>query len=202
MNNKLKSLYSLADESYDLVVDTCCDHGLLGMAFLNNFPVLFVDQVPSIMKNLKQVLEAGPFDNFELKTLKAQELILKPQKNLICIAGVGGEELISILESLLKENDLTQSHFLLSPQYHLFEVRRFLISKGFKKIKEDIVFEKNKGRELFYLSLEKGEEIDPIGKNLFDSSNEESKDYFRGILNHLKKKEPNGVATDLYQKLF
>lgn len=202
MKTKLQSLYKLADESYDLVIDTCCDHGKLGMAFLNDFPVLFVDQVPSIMKNLERILVRTPHDNYKLETKKAQDLVLAPNKNLVCIAGIGGIQLISILESLLKNNDLKKSHFLLSPQYQLFEVRRFLIAQGFKKIKEELIFEKGKGRELFYLSLESGEEICPIGENLFDPEDQESRAYFQSILNHLLKKEPEGEPTKLYQKLF
>ena len=204
MNQKLESLYQLVDDSYELIVDTCCDHGKLGKAFLKQSPVLFVDQVPSIMKKLQEKLELSPYDNFQLKTAKAQDLRFETSKNLICIAGIGGVELISILDSLLKNNDLTKSHFLLSPQYHIFEVRRFLISKGFKKIKEEIIFEGKEGRrgmELFYLSLEKGDEIDPIGGNLFDPKDSKNKDYFFRILNHLKKKEPDSEAFELYQKL-
>ncbi len=204
MNKKLRTLLNLVDRPYELIVDTCCDHGKLGKAFLPSSKVLFVDQVPSIMKDLKRNLEASPFQNFELKTLSAQDLEFTTKRNLICIAGIGGMELISILESLLKKNDLSQSDFLLSPQYHIFEVRRFLNENGFKKIKEEIIFEgkeDKRGRELFYLSLDKGDPIKPIGENLFDPLNEKNREYFLAIYNHLKKKSPDSTEFKLYQKL-
>jgi tRNA (adenine22-N1)-methyltransferase len=201
MNNKLKSLYSLADESYDLVVDTCCDHGKLGMAFLNNFPVLFVDQVPNIMKKLQNTLELGPFENYSLVTSRAQDLELAPNKNLICIAGIGGVELISIMDSLIKRCDLTKSHFLLSPQYHLYEVRRFLIDNGFKRIKEELAFDGRRGRELFYVSFDSGEEIDPIGENLFNPEDELNHNYFKEIYEHLRKKAPGSKEAKQYLSL-
>jgi tRNA (adenine22-N1)-methyltransferase len=204
VNKKLRTLLNMVDRSYELIVDTCCDHGKLGIAFLPSNKVLFVDQVPSIMKDLKRNLEASHHENYELKTLKAQDLEFSTKKNLICIAGIGGMELISILDSLLKKNDLSQSDFLLSPQYHLFEVRRFLADNGFKKIREEIIFEgkeDKRGRELFYLSLSKGEPIEPIGENLFDPTDEKNKEYFLAIYHHLKKKSPESEEFKLYQKL-
>lgn len=201
MNQKLQGLFELVDQPYDLVVDTCCDHGQLGMAFLEKMPVLFVDQVPKIMKKLKVKLEKTSFDNYNLVTSKAQDLELPPNKNLICIAGIGGVELINILEALLKKGGLEKSHFLLSPQYQLFEVRRFLIENGFKKIKEDLAFDGRKGRELFYASLKEGDEIDPIGTNLFDPSCELNYEYFKGIYEHLRKRAPGSTEAKQYLSL-
>lgn len=198
---KLQALYKIVSQSYEVIWDTCCDHGNLGLAFIESNKakkVNFVDQVPVIMEKLRKRLDLIPgFEKsrYELHTKAAQELKTGPQ-DLLCICGVGGEVVIEILKSLKPECDL-----LLSPQYHLFEVRRFLNDIGYKVLKEELVFEGKFGREIFYLSKDKGKSIDPIGAGLFDLSKKDHVDYLKGIISHLEKKADNPMALELYKGL-
>jgi len=198
---KLEKLFELIPNGYEVIWDTCCDHGKLGLACLEKEKakkVIFVDQVPGIMKALEAKLtkigELSP-NRHELQTIPAQKIQLEKKKNLICICGVGGEETIDIIKNLRGEFDL-----LLSPQYHLFEVRRFLNDLGFKLIKEELCFEGKFGRELLFVSKSAVENIDPIGRELFDLTNEKHLSYVNGIIEHLKKIKSD-EALSFYQKI-
>ncbi len=199
---KLESLFKLIPMNYDVIWDTCCDHGHLGLACLENNKagkVIFVDQVPKIIEELSLKLDkiAGlSRERYELQSIPAQEIILENKNNLVCISGVGGEEVIVIIKNLNGKFDLH-----ISPQYHLFEVRRFLNDIGFKMIKEELRFEGKFGRELLYLSKDGPFKIDPIGKDLFDLKDERHLNYIKGITQHLKRIKDND-ALAYYEALF
>lgn len=196
---KLQTAFDLIEDHYENVWDTCCDHGNLGVAFLRDkkaSKVHFVDQVETIMSSLEtklQGLSELETQRYQLHTKPAQDLDLS-SNDLLCICGVGGEVLIEILKALKPECDL-----LLSPHYHLYEVRKFLKESGYKSIKEKIVFEKQFGREIFYLSKKEGSPVDLTGGSLFNSSPEHL-NYLKGIISHLEKKKMD-EALALYRNL-
>lgn len=205
---KLQKIFELITPEYSEVWDTCCDHGKLGMAVLESNKsnvVHFVDQVPSIINELENKLlniASLTRERYKLHGCPAENLqVSSSGKTLICICGVGGEVVIKIMQSLLKNNDLAHCDFLLSPQYHLFEVRRFLKEKGFNLKKEELSFEGKFGRELLLVSLSEGEEIDPIGSKLFDSSDERHQNYLKNIVSHLEKKGDAALALEHYKKI-
>ena len=196
---KLTSLFDLISSEYIDVWDTCCDHGQLGLAFLetSKSKVYFVDQVESITKKLKLRLNSIPElddKNYEILCCEAQIIKIEKHKTLICISGVGGEVVIQIIKELAKHNDLSDCDFLLSPQYQLFEVRSFLRENNFKRLNEGLVFEGKWGRELLLVRQGSGEEIDEIGKSLFDTKNQLHLDYLNGIISHLENKKNLKVA--------
>lgn len=197
---KLQNVLDMIPDEYDLIWDTCCDHGNLGLACLElkKAPkVIFVDQVTSIIKNLRERLRGIPelsSEVYELQVLPAQKLKLAGGKELVCICGVGGEVTIDIIKKLDGDFDL-----LLSPQYHLFEVRRFLKDLGFKLREERLVFEGKFGRELLYVSRDAEQEINPIGKDLFNMSLDNHRHYLEGLVKHLEK--TNSEALGLYREI-
>lgn len=190
---KLKSLFDLSSMDYTEIWDTCCDHGQLGLAFLETSQsvVYFVDQVESIAQKLKLKLEGIPEiekKSYEVFCQRAETIKLGKGRALVCIAGVGGDVMLQIIKELKEHNDLKNCDFLLAPQYQVFEVRSFLKKNGLKSVNEKLVFEGKWGRELMLVSQSGLREIEEVGKNLFDTKNQQHVDYLNGIISHLEKK--------------
>ena len=104
------------------VADLCCDHGHLGMhAYLSNrFPeILFVDQVPFAMnlleKNFDEYVKSE--DNPTLVSFITSDAgkIKTLLTGNVVIAGVGGVNMMKMLESLFQGEKLKPSRLILSP---------------------------------------------------------------------------------------
>ncbi|OUR97915.1 hypothetical protein A9Q84_06890 [Halobacteriovorax marinus] len=201
LGRRLRDIFDLIESGYSEVWDTCCDHGLLGLAVIEenkSEKVHFVDQVPRIISSLKRKIKSLaviPEASFELHVLNAEKIKVSNEKSLICICGVGGDVAIGIISELLNRNDLSQCDILISAQYHMFDLRKFLRDHGFLLKAEKLSFERSKGYELLLVSLSNGEDIDPIGSKLFDSKNSESFKYFRALASHYKRKS---LGDDMY----
>ena len=107
------------------VVDLCCDHGYLGLhAYLTElFPeILFVDQVPFSMMNLEKNFhqyfkknENPTLVNFITSDAGKVQTILTGN---VVIAGVGGNNMMKILEGLHQNKRLKPKKLILSPHKH------------------------------------------------------------------------------------
>lgn len=194
MKSRLSYITGLIEEDYYEIWDTCCDHGKLGIELINRKStsvIHFVDCVPEIMKELKsKIYNKGLHKNCNVKfhTNNAQDLILSDKKSLICICGVGGVTAIEIISGLNKRNDLSKHHFILSVQYKIPRLRRFLRELGFKVQKEILCFEGKWAHEMLRISLQSGYDIDLAGSPMFDLQNSKHMDYLKRSINHYKKK--------------
>lgn len=211
LSPRLRAIFNLIDSKFDEIWDTCCDHGLLGLALLESkkaSKIHFVDSIPKIMEKLESRIDSLELEfshSYELHTLKAEKIKITSPNSLISICGVGGDLAIGILSEILKNNDLSKGEVLISAQYHIFELRKFLKDHGFKLIKEELTFEGSRGYELLLVGLGKGSEIDPVGSALFDANDEKVLSYFKNLVNHYEKKtlgdEDYRVILKSYEKL-
>lgn len=202
--NRIAKITSIIDKNYQEVWDTCCDHGKIGLALYKQRKadrIYFIDKVPSIINTLQETINLlfpNCSEHLKTQTLDASKIKIsrESEKVLISICGVGGKESIDILRGIIKENDLSNIDFLLSPQYHLFEVRKFLISAGFYSIKERLIKDGKWFYEVLYISKNGSNNICEVGSNLYCDKNE---DYFKRLINyyHLKSR-----FDDNYQHIY
>jgi tRNA (adenine22-N1)-methyltransferase len=204
LSQRLQDLFAIVDDSYQEAWDLCCDHGKLGLAFLEaekTKKVYFVDQVSSIISKLKRKIEnieqIEP-SQYELLLLKAEDIKIKDKRSLICICGVGGDVAINILKKISKKNDLRKHDILVSAQYHMFELRNFLKTNGFKAKKELLSFDGKWGYELLLLNLCHGKEVEEVGRSLFNKEDSRHLLYVNKIIKHYKNKS---LKDESYAKI-
>ena len=166
---RLKSIAELFDQNhYSRFIDTCCDHGQLGLYISKKFPgakFTFVDVIPSIIKNLES---DSRFANFELTCMSAEKIKVVDKPSLILIAGVGGELASKIINGICEGNPASDKYdFIVSPNNKSHLVRQELSNKKFKSIEEKIVTDNGISYEIIYSALNRGEEFDNIGKRAF-----------------------------------
>jgi tRNA (adenine22-N1)-methyltransferase len=104
--------------------DICCDHGLLGAAALASArfrKVHFVDRVPHIIEKLKERLGGEG----EIVLSGAEDLNEEISGTAV-IAGVGGFNIIKILENWEARGILRAQRLILNPLTHIAELRDFL----------------------------------------------------------------------------
>jgi len=211
LGQRLSDIFNLIDFEYSQVWDLCCDHGKLGLALLESKKtklIHFVDQVPSIISDLdKKIQKIKELDSeqYTLNTLNAENVILKDNNSLICICGVGGDVAIKIIDSLMKNNDLNNHDILISAQYHMYDLRSFLITNNFKLKKQMLSFEGKWGYELLLIRKNEGLDIDPIGKDLIEIEDKRHLSYLNKLISHYenrsRKDEVAKKVLNLYKEI-
>ncbi|MGL1890397.1 MAG: tRNA (adenine(22)-N(1))-methyltransferase TrmK [Spirochaetaceae bacterium] len=212
MKTRLKYITGFIETEYDEIWDTCCDHGKLGIYLLQNSRVKivhFVDCIPSIMSNLKTKLDKiNSIDSsrFTVQLLNAEEIKLTGNRALVCICGVGSETAKDIITGLLKNNNLLGHDIILSVQNRTPELRSFLKLAGFKIQKELLCFEGKWAHEIMRISLDRGDEIDLIGKTMFNKNDNKHLEYIDKSIKHYTKKSSTNPLfkeyLDLYKNLY
>lgn len=205
LGKRLKKIESMVRSgSYNHIWDCCCDHGFLGAALLSRLAapsIHFVDIVPELMIQLEGKLQRFSSDSsskWKIHCLDLADLSLKQYegKQLVIIAGVGGD-LITRLVNTLHQNHLEKHiDFLLCPVYHQFTLRRQLIQLDFDLINEVLVEENQRFYEILLVSTptsrdtEQGK-ISPVGELIWQASTDDQAkntvDYLNKTLNHYEK---------------
>lgn len=180
---RLKEISSLVKNNYASVWDLCCDHGKLGLEILRNEKcekLFLVDCVESIIKNLHHLKS----DQIEVLCMDGALIDDLGPKSLVCICGVGGEEMIHILEGLELRNDLTDADFILSPHNQAYKVRNYLRDKGFSKFDERLVIDRSWVYEVLFVGKKYSETISEIGEVLYLNSCESGLKHLKKITKH------------------
>lgn len=143
-------------DSYDFIWDLCCDHGRLGLHLHKSHPntyVYLVDKVAAIVDKLATDYSELNDGRLHFKTADVCQLNIATEKRtLVIVAGVGGQNLITMLEGLLARlGPEAAVDFILSPNSHMFELRAFLQSRPFTLIDEAFVTEKGFSHEHLWL---------------------------------------------------
>lgn len=155
-------------QSQNIIWDIGCDHAHLGLSFLSHqaSPAIhLVDPALPVITKLKERI-ATDIPRVKIFHQAGQEVII--EKNLthfIFIAGMGGLEIISIMEKLLpqmKRGDL----LFISPHNKVLEVREFLQAQGEWLQQEDIIEEAGVWYPHFLLGVE-GRPISSYGQEVF-----------------------------------
>ena len=185
---------------YEHIWDCCCDHGLLGMALLQETKrshVHFVDVVQSLVDQVEANLLQYYFDdtsnnNIERRWhVECQDVaninLAQGKSNLVIVAGVGGEKTIELLSGILNDNVDNNIELLLCPVHQNYRLREFLIEQGFGLIKEKIVKENNRFYELLHVSQTSENKLSLTGREQWDYSREDDRDYLTKMIQHFER---------------
>lgn len=167
LSKRLSQIFNLVSKPYDDIWDCCCDHGLLGFKLLNNnvaTTVHFVDRVPSIIDKVEYKLlnyyqsieedKSNKVPNWQVHTLDmaCQSLPIKNNhQQLIVIAGIGGDLLVTLINKLMTDHGDKTLEFIICPVHHEYEVRAALTSWSMNLINEKIVFENKRFYQVLHV---------------------------------------------------
>lgn len=213
LSRRLAVIDSLIGEQYDEVWDCCCDHGLLGIELIKRKAapmVNFVDIVPNLMTELETKLTLfSPWQtkpHWQVLCQDVATINLNPnQKNMIVIAGVGGELLLSLVKNILTHYSQTaQLHnnrqaqpleFIICPVHHAYTLR-----SGLRKLKlglknEVIVTENKRFYEVLHLSQAASTSVSATGE-MWDFTQSSHKKYHAKLIKHYQQMQNKN--TDFY----
>lgn len=220
---RLEQLRLMVTSNYDHIWDCCCDHGLLGMALLQQTQLTqsqheiqkteihFVDVVQSLIDQVKTKLQQHPVNDYDrqrgesrwhteckdVATIKLK----KGQTNLLIIAGIGGEKTIELLTEIFSNNKQCDFELLLCPVHQNYNLREFLIQQGYGLRKEKIVKENNRFYELLNVSKSSHKALSLVGSEQWNYSRENDKCYLARMIQHFQrmandpKKKVNHILT-------
>ena len=183
INNRLKKISELVDTNS--LLDIGCDHALLDIYIARNKnleKIVASDNKEGPLEIAKKNIEKYQLqDKIKLKLGDGLD-IYEDDIDTVIISGMGGRSIIGILknhEEYLKSIDT----FILSPNNYIEDVRRYLVSKNYKIIEEELVKEKKQIYQIIKFSR---------GKCKY-----KKRDYFFGpILLHKK----NNLFKEYYNK--
>lgn len=218
----------MVQNHYEHIWDCCCDHGLLGMNLVARKAaptVHFVDVAPSLIKSLGIKLSENFSTNAKSSAtwlthcMDASSLSLDKHtgKQLVIIAGVGGDLTLSIVNKLhdtLKfAGKLENVDFLLCPIRQHYQLRCGLREKLFKVRKELLVEENMRIYEVLLVTvnpnLKELADITPAGEQIWldenNPTNGTARKYAELVLAHYSKRALSGKdnalrALQAYQK--
>lgn len=198
LSKRLFALAGMVSSQHEHVWDTCCDHGYLGKNLLNRHAsfVHFVDQLPHLMDELEQNLNSQSFlGQWQVHCCDAAKLPLNPNhRNLVIIAGVGGDLAIELIKAIEAKHDFA-IEYLLCPVYHCFDVRSFLCDHKFKSIDEQIIKDKQRFYEVMLVANKKskyGENpVSKTGEKLWQQSGSIPSQYLTKLIKHYEKRTLN-----------
>jgi tRNA (adenine22-N1)-methyltransferase len=173
----------MVTSQYEHIWDCCCDHGLLGFNLLTRQAadnIHFVDIVPELMAELNAKLQRffTPLPNsnnanWYIHCIDVAKLPLQKHKgkNLIIIAGVGGDLMIQFIQSIHQQYPNLDIDFLLCPVHHQFLLRQKLIALNFSLIDEVLVEDNRRFYEIIHVSTGSTSniKIHPVGNKIWQS---------------------------------
>lgn len=161
LGKRLAAIAAQVDGPYQSIWDCCCDHGLLGMALLEDHTeakIHFVDCIESITASLnKKLLSLYPLNNsYQVHCIDVFDLPLEDQNSqlahLLIIAGVGGEFALQIIRHLLAEFSHLKLAFLVCPVRHQYLLRQWLQSQQLRLVDEVLVEENKRFYEIIHFA--------------------------------------------------
>lgn len=175
LGTRLSTLANKVQGHYDHIWDCCCDHGYLGAALLTRYPdttIHFVDIVPSLMQQLEnKLIKHLPehVNHWQIHCLDVAQLPLKSNSGhqLIVIAGVGGELMLTMLQSLLAEIKRDGIELLLCPVNNPYIVRKTLHCHGLEVTDECLVAENGRYYEVLKLNITNNNDLGKEGLTRF-----------------------------------
>jgi len=206
---------------YQHIWDCCCDHGLLGAALLSEkkptATIHFVDIVPQLMHDLeKKLFQYYPptLYPWQLHCIDVSTLPINNYsgRQLIIIAGVGGDLTIHFMEAIVAQHPNADMDFLLCPIHHQFSLRKFLRASDFRLVNEVLIKENNRFYELLLISRNENveREVSPAGDTIWQPESEqqarEATEYLQKTLAHYQRIQlgDNALAEEAiteYKKL-
>ncbi len=168
----ISDVFNIKD--YDFIIDTCCDHGHLGLALSKKSSlanIILIDINQGIIHRLnKNKLPK----NVKTLCLDAQLYELEKGKSLVIVAGVGGELAVKIISSIMNKKHVgCEVDFIIAANNKNHLVRDKLQSLDYRSFRENLIFDGGIGYEVIFSKFMKGKDFDSVGKQMFDQKNEE-----------------------------
>lgn len=200
LSNRLQQIEKMAtSQHYQHIWDCCCDHGLLGCSLLSINAanhIHFVDIVPELMSELENKL-CHFYSNLPWQTycIDVENLPLAEYegKQLVIIAGIGGDLMIRFIEAIHQQHKTLNIDFLLCPVHHQYPLRQKLIELNFSLIDEMLVEDNRRFYEILLVSLssENERKVHPVGDDIWQSISEQqykvTKKYLNKTLKHYQR---------------
>ncbi len=212
LSSRLDTIKNKVTKHYDHIWDCCCDHGQLGTALLASQPksvIHFVDVVDGLMIELESQLQkhaSNVSSQWQVHCMDVANLpIVSDKKNLIIIAGVGGDLLIELVRSIQLCNQNSELEFILCPVLHHYKVRTELIDMGFGLVSETLIKENKRFYEIIHVSNQAAIPLTNIGSEMWDLSDVNHQEYLQKAISHYQRIEENSKGmdgvSDLYLRL-
>lgn len=210
LSNRLDAINSLINQSYDVIWDCCCDHGLLGMAVLKRGiakKVVFVDIVPSLMSELNMTLtrfaDSQSCSDWQVMCKDVGSITLeKNAKQLVIIAGVGGKLLLKLIQQIVANHtkqELAKISFIVCPVHHTYSLREGLSELNLGLISEQIIVENKRFYEVLQLSFACKKLITNTGSAMWDFTDINHGLYLKKLLAHYRRMTHQN--TEYYDKV-
>ena len=203
---RLQKIAQMITGRYDHIWDCCCDHGLLGFNLLKAEAaqtIHFVDIVPVLLAQIAVTLEhhwQGGQQAWQVHCIDAGKLPLSEfsthaatDKHLIIIAGIGGELVIKLIQSLLPLSENHLIEFILCPVHHNYKVRQFLIDNKLALLDEALVFENGRGYEIVHVACKSNKNckiahpLSAVGSLMWDFTDPLHLNYLQKTIGHYQR---------------
>jgi len=212
LSKRLKQIEQTIVDNYDHIWDCCCDHGSLGMSLLceRTAPnIHFVDIVPDLINKVEQTLQQFFSDSpstWKTYCMDVAQLPLQQYtgKQLVIIAGVGGDLITQFVQSIVQHNPTLEIDFLLCPVHHQYALRQELVNLDFGLKHEALIEENNRFYEIILVSTSINDLNTPIslvGDKLWQSDTIQHQDiaqrYLTKTIKHYQRtQQGNTVDVD------
>ena len=152
-----------------MIYDIGCDHGKLGRSFLDEpmvSSIHLVDPSIEVIKNLKDSYITEQDFKITIEHKSGQDLVLRPEKKLILIAGMGGKEIGSILTHLLPQLTVDDD-VIISPHRDILPLRESLALSTFYLKDESVVLDEGRFYQVICLSLSGNVKVHSYGTKIW-----------------------------------
>ena len=150
-----------------IVADIGCDHGFVSIYMVQNGladKMIAMDVAEGPLSTAKaNVLEAGVSEKIELRLSNGFDAICRGETNTAIIAGMGGQLILSIVESGLDKLD-DGYELVMSPQSDIRLFRESLRKDGILIIDEDMIYEDGKFYNIIKAVVNKKTPLKQSGK--------------------------------------
>jgi len=219
-SRRLSQIDSMITSYYQNIWDCCCDHGSLGFALLQRKAaktIHFTDIVESLIDKINQQLiqhfgRTEHHSRWKTHCIDAAKIPFSQycsidkanenNKQLIIIAGVGGELLIELLTSIINNNkdSFTDQpiEFILCPVHYNYQVRAALIKLNASLINEVLIEENNRFYEILHVVIGNKNGVIPVsnvGSTMWDFEKKAHQEYLDKTIKHYQRMQLNSALN-------
>lgn len=204
LGKRLSSIVNLVTHDYDVIWDCCCDHGLLGTHLLftqANTHIHFVDIVPKLVAQVTEKLtllssqQEVDASTWQTHCCSVIDIPISKfvNKQLIIIAGVGGDLCVEFVSALATQLADYEVDFLLCPVHHTYALRERLRDLNYSLRKEVLIEENDRFYEILLVSnqFDVASPISLVGEQIWNNEGAESlaiaKSYLAKTMKHYQR---------------
>lgn len=188
------------------IIDVGCDHGLVCASLSKNRKVkkLYLNDISEkcLEKARANVKEFGDMSKCSFNCAFGLSGFCKMKVDTCLIAGMGGEEIVKILEN--KPDDLKIKNLCLQPATKMIYLKRWLAENNFKIIKDEFFLSEHVFYNIFKVRSGRNR-LDDVqlifGKNNLKHPSEEFKEYITENLEKLSLYAKGGASERLLDEI-